>query len=440
MDVSTKRQRIAELAKQAPELSFTSLNHYLDLDWLRVAYGRVRQDSAPGCDGETVESYGEHLEENLHSLLDRAKSGRYCAPPVKRVYIPKGSGKGARAIGMPTTEDKVLQRAVVMALEPIYEQDFLDCSYGFRPKRSAHKALEELWSRVMQNRIKWILEVDIRKYFDTMDHAQLRELLQRRVRDGVIKRLIGKWLKAGVLEGESVRYPEKGTPQGGVVSPMLSNIYLHYVLDQWFESEVKPRLKGKAFMIRFADDFVMGFEHKEDAERVLEVLGKRLEKYGLSIHPEKTRLVPFGRPMGKGSRKTDRIAGPGTFDFLGFTHYWGRSRKGSWVVKRKTANSRYTRALKGITDWCRKNRHLPVAEQYKRLSRKIQGHYAYYGITGNGKWLQKFRQEAKKTWRKWLNRRSRKRGGMSWAKFTSLCRHYRLPPARVVHSVLVAKP
>jgi group II intron reverse transcriptase/maturase len=388
----------------------------------------------------TVESYGEHLEENLQSLLDRAKSGSYIAPPVKRVYIPKGSGKGARAIGMPTTEDKVLQRAVVMALEPIYEQDFLDCSYGFRPKRSAHKALEELWSQIMHNRIKWILDVDIRKYFDTMEHAQLRELLQRRVRDGVIKRLIGKWLKAGVLEGESVEYPEQGTPQGGVVSPMLSNIYLHYVLDPWFESEVKPRLKGKAFMIRFADDFVMGFENKEDAERVLEVLGKRLRKYGLSIHPDKTRLVPFGRPMGKGSRKNDRTVGPGTFDFLGFTHYWGRSRKGNWVVKRKTANSRFTRARKRITDWCRKNRHMPIAEQFKRLTRKLHGHYAYYGITGNGKWLQKFRQEVKKTWRKWLNRRSRKRGNMPWEKFTSLCRHYRLPQARVVHSVLVAKP
>lgn len=437
MNVSTKRQRIAELAKRKPELSFTSLNHYLDVDWLRTAYARVRKDSAPGCDGETVRSYGEQLEDNLQSLLDRAKSGSYFAPPVKRVYIPKGSGGECRAIGMPTVEDKVLQRAVVMLLEPVYEQDFLNCSYGFRPGRSAHQALDALWNGIMQDGIRWVLDVDIRKFFDTLDHAQLRELLRRRVRDGVIKRLVDKWLKAGVLEGETLQYPEEGTPQGGVVSPMLSNIYLHYVLDQWFESDVKPRLKGRAFMIRFADDLVMGFEYREDAERVLKVLAKRLGKYGLSLHPEKTRLVPFGRPMSNG---TDSADGPGSFDFLGFTHYWGQSRKGRWVVKRKTANPRFSRALKRITDWCRKHRHMPIAKQQEALSRKLQGHYAYYGITGNGRWLEMFREEVKKIWRKWLHRRSNQWSDMPWEKFDCLCRQYPLPRARVVHSVCVAKP
>ena len=254
MKVSTKQQRIAELAKRSPEVSFTSLNHYLDLEWLEAAYRRLRKDSAPGHDAQTVQDYGEELEANLRSLLGRAKSGSYFAPPVRRVYVPKGTGKELRPIGVPSTEDKLLQRAVAMLLEPIYEQDFLDCSYGFRPGRSAHDALDALWRQSMEARVQWILDVDISQFFDTLDHAQLRTLLHHRVRDGVITRLVGKWLNAGVLEQGAVHYPEQGTPQGGSISPLLSNVYLHYVLDLWFAAEVKPRMKGRAFMIRFADD------------------------------------------------------------------------------------------------------------------------------------------------------------------------------------------
>jgi RNA-directed DNA polymerase len=419
MNVSTKQQRIAELAKHSPELSFTSLNHYLDLDWLKEAYRRLRKDSAPGCDAQTV--------------LDRAKSGRYVAPPVRRAHIPKGTGQETRPIGVPTTEDKLLQRAVAMLLEPIYEQDFLDCSYGFRSGRSAHGALEDLGRQSMDLGVQWILDVDISKFFDTLDHAQLRQLLQHRVRDGVITRLVGKWLNAGVLEQGAVHYPEQGTPQGGSISPLLSNLYLHYVLDLWFATEVQPRMKSRTFMTRFADDVVMGFECPEDAERVLRVLQKRFAKYGLTLHPDKTRLVAFGRPNRPEAER------PGTFDFLGFTHYWGRSRKGKWVIKRKTARTRFNRGLKHLSEWCRSNRHRPVAEQHAKLRQKLTGHFAYYGITGNGLWLQKFVEAVKKIWQKWLSRRSRG-APMPWVRFQHLLRRYPLPPVRVVHSIYVAKP
>jgi RNA-directed DNA polymerase len=434
MNVSTKQQRIAELAKHRPEVSFTSLNHYLDVDWLREAYQRLRKDSAPGYDRQTVADYGKELETNLQSLLERAKSGTYFAPPVRRVHIPKGTGKETRPIGIPTTEDKLLQRAVAMLLEPIYEQEFLDCSYGFRPGRSAHRALSALWSQCRTGGTKWILDLDISKFFDTLDQAHLRSFLQHRVRDGVITRLIGKWLNAGVLEGEVLHYPEAGTPQGGSISPLLSNVYLHYVLDQWFAQEVKPRLRGRAFMIRFADDVVMGFELQEDAEKVLRVLPKRFGKFGLTIHPDKTRLVAFGRPSSVNGNQ------PGTFDFLGFTHYWGKSRRGKWVIKRKTAQQRFRRGLERIAEWCRRNRHKPVAEQHQELSRKLRGHFAYYGITGNRPWLHKFRHEVKRIWQKWLHRRSRSSTDMPWDRFTLLLQRYRLPPTRVVHSIYAAKP
>jgi len=367
-----------------------------------------------------------------------SSQGYFCAialaPPVRRVHIPTGTGTETRPIGIPATEDKLLQRAVAMLLEPIYEQEFLDCSYGFRPGRSAHGALSALWSQGSTGGINWILDVDISKFFDTLDHAHLRSFLQHRGRDGVITRLIGKWLKAGVLEQGTLSYPEAGTPQGGSASPLLSNIYLHYVLDQWFAQDVIPRLQGRAFMTRFADDVVMGFELQEDAERVLRVLSKRLGKYGLTIHPDKTRLVALGRPSVTSGSK------PGTFDFLGFTHYWGKSRRGNWVIKRKTAQQRFRRGLKRIAEWCRRNRHKPVAEQHQELSQKLRGHFAYYGMTGNRPWLHKFRHEVKRIWQKWLHRRSRSSTDMPWDRFTLLLQRYRLPPTRVVHSIYAAKP
>lgn len=433
--VSTRQQRIAMLAKQSPQMAFTALNHYLDLDWLREAFHRTRKDGAVGVDGQTWAEYAEDLEENLQTLLDRAKSGTYRAPPVRRVRIPKGTGGETRPIGIPTLEDKLLQRAVVMVLEAVYEQDFHDCSYGFRPGRSAHQALESLWMQTMKSGGGWILEVDIRKFFDTLDHGHLRVFLKRRVRDGVLLRLIGKWLNAGVLEDGCLWYPDAGSPQGGVISPILANVFLHYVLDAWFAREVQPRLRGRAFLIRYADDFVIGFTREDDARRVMEVLPKRFGKYGLTIHPEKTKLVPFRRPpfssSPKGGPEGDR---PGTFDLLGLTHYWSRSRKGNWVVKRKTAASRFTRAVRTIAHWCRNNRHRAIAEQHATLSQKLRGHYAYYGITGNSVALNRFREEVRRVWRKWLVRR-RRGNRPPWSWFARLQERYRLPYAVAVHSV-----
>lgn len=437
-DVLTVQQRIAELARERPQECFTALNHYLTVDWLRAAYYRVKPESAPGVDGQSWSDYGAHLEENLRRLLDRAKSGRYVAPPVKRVHIPKGDGKETRGIGMPTIEDKVLQRAIAMLLEPIYEQDFKGFSYGFRPERSAHKALAWIWSQCMNQNIRWILEVDIRKYFDTLKKEWLRKFLDRRVKDGVIRRLIDKWLQAGVWEKGQVSYPEDGTPQGGVISPLLSNVYLHEVLDCWYVEEVLPRMKGKTFLVRFADDFIVGFEKKEDAEKIYRVLFKRFEKYGLSLHPEKTRLIAFGRPeqsQGDGPKGTP----PETFDFLGFTHYWGKSRKGTWVIRRKTMRKRFTRGLKAISQWGRENLHEPLMRQVAQLGRKLKGHFGYYGLTGNMAALQRFRRGAIGVWRKWLARRGDPKG-MSWARMRKLLDFFYLPEARVVHSVYSAKP
>lgn len=434
--VSTLGQRIAERARRSPELGFTSLAHLMDIDWMFKAFQGTRKGGATGVDGQTAEEYaGGDLRSKLADLLDRAKSGVYRAPPVRRVHIPKGTGKETRPIGIPTFEDKVLQRAVVKVLEIVYEQDFLDCSYGFRPGRSAHQALASLWQQTMDMGGGWILEVDIRAFFDTLEHAHLRAILQRRVHDGVLLRLIGKWLQAGVLEDGNLTVPDEGTPQGGVISPLLANVYLHDVLDVWFEREVKPLLEGRCFLIRYADDVVMGFACERDARRVLEVLPKRLAEYGLTLHPDKTRLVPFQPPRPRPPHTPGaEEPRPGTFDLLGFTHYWERSRSGSWVVKRKTATSRLSRALRKIAQWCRFHRHDPLAEQHRTLVQKLRGHDAYYGITGNYSGLHRFHRAVQRIWRKWLSRR-RRRGYLSWSNFYRLLDRYVLPAAVVVHSV-----
>lgn len=419
------------LARRSPQMAFTSLAYHMDLQWLHEAFSRTRKDGAVGVDGQMAWEYQQNLEANLQSLLDRAKSGSYVAPPVRRVHIPKaGAPAQTRPIGIPTFEDKVLQRAVVMLLEPIYEQDFHASSYGFRPGRGAHQALQSLWEQLMGRGGGWVLEVDIRKFFDTLDHGHLRAFLQQRVRDGVLLRLIGKWLNAGVMESGQVSYPELGSPQGGVISPLLANVYLHYVLDIWFKQEVQPRLAGQAYLIRYADDFVIGFTDERDAHRVMAVLPKRFGRYGLAIHPDKTRLVRFVRP----GSKDDSGGKPETFDLLGFTHYWAKSRRGPWVVKRKTADSRLSRALQAISDWCRDHRHKPLSEQQNTLSQKLRGHCNYYGLTGNGASLSAFRTWMLRIWRKWLSRRHRERS-MTWDRFKRLLERYNLPAAVVVHSI-----
>jgi group II intron reverse transcriptase/maturase len=409
---------------------FTTLAHHIDIDWLREAHRRTRKGGARGVDGQSANEYAANLEGNLRSLLERAKSGTYRAPPVRRVHIPKGDGKQTRPIGIPTFEDKILQRAVTMLLGAVYEQDFYDFSYGFRPGRSAHQALEVVQSSTVKMAGGWVLEVDIRKFFDTLGHEHLREILRSRVRDGVVLRLIGKWLNAGVLEGLELSYPDSGTPQGGVISPLLANIYLHEVLDEWFVREVQPRLKGRAHLVRFADDFVVVFQRVEDARRVFEVLPKRFERFGLTLHPDKTRLLDFRRP----DRKTndDDESGPRSFDLLGFTHFWGRSRRGKWVVQKKTAKDRLGRSLRRIRRWCRMHRHDPVGVQHLALSRKLCGHYAYYGVTGNFRSLERFYWEVVAGWRKWLSRRSRA-AYKTWEWLKALLRRLPLPRPRIVH-------
>ncbi|BCX81991.1 RNA-directed DNA polymerase [Methylomarinovum caldicuralii] len=422
-NISTRQRKLVELARIEPKLELTTIAHHIDVVWLEEAWRRTRKDGAAGVDGVTASQYAAALEENLTRLLERFKTGRYRAPAVRRVHLPKpGTGK-TRPIGIPTLEDKVLQRAVLMALEPIFEQDFLDCAYGFRPGRSAHQALERLWGGLMAMGGGWVIDLDIQNFFDDVDRDRLRNFLGQRVRDGVICRVIGKWLNAGVMESGQLHYPEQGTPQGGVISPLLANLYLHHVLDLWFEQTVKPRLQGSAFEVRFADDAVLVFEREEDARRVLAVPGKRLAKYGLRLHPDKTRLLDFRKPGRKGQ----------SFQYLGFTHYWGRSGKGRWVVKRKTAQARLSRSLQAINHGCRMHRHWPVADQQAALSRKLKGHYAYYGIVGNSQSLARFLYEVRRRWYKWLSRRNRER--MNRDHFGRLYKRYPLPPPRVVHGI-----
>jgi len=428
LDISTRLHRIAELARKGPAV-LTTLAHHIDVEFLREAYRRTRKDGAVGVDGQTAAVYAEKLEENLRDLLDRFKSGTYKAPPVRRVHIPKGDGTKTRPIGIPTFEDKVLQRAVTMVLEAVYEREFLDCSYGFRPGRSAHGALQALWEGLTKTRGGWVLEVDIQGFFDSLDHGHLRAFLDQRVRDGVLRRTINKWLKAGVLEEGSLSRPGAGTPQGGVISPLLANVYLHEVLDKWFEAEVKPRLEGRVLLIRYADDVAIAFSCEDDARRVMAVLPKRFGRYGLTLHPDKTRLVPFGRP-----RDDDGPGGPGSFELLGFMHFWGRSRRGSWVVKRKTARSRFGRALLRVSEWCRTHLHHKVAEQHRHLVQALRGHYGYFGITGNASALSRFLYEVRRVWRTWLDRRSG-RGTMPWPRFERLLERYPLPAPIVVHSI-----
>jgi len=430
-DVSTKLQRIADLARNAPDMVFTSLAHHIDITFLHEAWRRIRKDGAVGVDGQTAEDYERDLRGNLEALHEKFKAGTYRAPPVRRVYIPKADGR-MRPLGIPTLEDKILQKAVTMVLEQVYEQDFKDCSFGFRPGRSAHGALETLWRGLMNMGGGWLLDVDIKSYFDTIEFAHLRGFLDLRVRDGVLRRAIGKWLKAGVMEDGCLRRSEAGTPQGGVVSPLLANVYLHEVLDKWFEREVQPRMRARCFLVRYADDFVIACANEQDARQVMEVLPKRFERFGLTLHPTKTRMVDFRRPPGRPGRGPHGPK-PETFDLLGFTHYWGRSKKGHWTVQRKTARSRFTRALKTIAQWCRMNRHEPIATQHRTLILKLRGHDAYYGITGNIKALYRLRFEVRRIWWKWLARRGGRKK-LTWEKFHRLLGRHPLPPARIVHS------
>jgi RNA-directed DNA polymerase len=427
--VSTRQRRIAEIAGQIRTKPLTTLSHHIDLIWLQEAWELTRKDGALGIDEVSARDYEVELEANLKSLLGRLKSGTYFAPPVRRTYIKKADG-GTRPLGIPTIEDKVLQRAVVMILEAVYEQEFLPCSHGYRKRRGPQTAIRTLREGLMGARGGWVYEVDLRAYFDTLDHRHLRSFLDKRVQDGVIRRVIGKWLNAGVVENGNWRQTESGSPQGGVISPMLANIYLHEVLDLWFEQDVRPRMKGRTDLIRYADDFVIWFEREDDARRIVEVLPKRMEKFGLTVHPGKTRLVPFKKPAGN-SRDEDGDGGE-SFDFLGFTHYWARSRSGYWVIKRKTAKNRLSRKLREISGKLRARRHEKIRDQQQWLTQVLKGHYNYFGITSNYRALHQFFYATLELWRYWLNRRSQK-PSMPWSRFRLLLDRYPLPRPRIVH-------
>jgi RNA-directed DNA polymerase len=433
-NISTRLQRVAELSREAPNMVLTTLAHNVDIEFLKEAHRRTRKNGAPGVDGQTGADYAKDLDANLQNLLSQFKTGTYKAPPVRRVYIPKEDGTNRqRALGLPTFEDKVLQRAVTMMLEAVYEESFCDFSYAYRPGRSQHMALQDLWQKLMEMGGGWLIEVDIADCFGSLVHGHLRKILDKRVRDGVIRKAIDKWLSAGVMEDGVISYPEDGSPQGGGVSPILSNVYLHEVMDAWFVEEVKPRMRGRVQMMRWADDIILIFEEETDARRVLEVLPKRFAKYGLTVHPEKTRLTKFRRP-----KRTDR-KGKGKFDFLGFTHYWGKSRKGAWVIRRKTASKRFQRSLRAVGQWCREHRHETLRDQHQTLVRKLRGHYQYYGITGNFRCLASYHQSVEKTWFKWLKRRSEKKT-LTWEKFGRILEAKPLPPPRIAHSFLRASP
>ncbi|HSQ54978.1 MAG TPA: group II intron reverse transcriptase/maturase [Gemmata sp.] len=419
-EVLPKLMRVAERAKREPETRILSLAHLVDEDLMKEAYRRIRKDAAVGVDGVTKEQYGEQLEDNLRRLHTRMREGRYRHQPIRRVHIPKAPGK-TRPIGISTIEDKVVQNALTMVLEILYEPVFLDCSYGFRPGRSAHDALREVNAASMRGEVSWVLEADIESFFDSIDRKKLMEMLRQRVNDEDFARLVGKCLHVGVLDGAEYSEPEVGTAQGSTLSPMLGNIYLHHVLDVWLDREVRPQLRGKACLVRYADDLVIGFERREDAEKVMEMLRERMAAYGLRLHPEKTRLVPFNRPTSRQGGK-----GPGTFDFLGFTLLWRKTRKGPWAQNFRTRKARLQRAIVAINDFCRRHRHEPVKEQHASLCRRVNGHFNYFGVNGNVSSLARLVKAVERTWYKWLKRRSN-RTRLNWQRFGDLLRAFPLP-------------
>jgi group II intron reverse transcriptase/maturase len=421
--ISPRLLKVMERAKRDPETRFLSLVHLIDEEALSRAYGRLRKQAAVGVDGVSKEEYGVKLAENVTDLYQRLRGKRWRHQPIRRVHIPKGKGR-TRPIGISTVEDKIVQVALSEVLTAVYEPVFRECSYGFRPGRSPHDALRALKNVLQGGETNWVLEADIESFFDSIDRTKLMEMLRDRVVDRSLLRLVGRCLHVGVLEGTDYSEPEMGTVQGSGLSPLLGNIYLHHVLDMWFEREVLPRMRGKVRLIRFADDFVVTFEREEDARKVMRVVGRRFERYGLRLHPEKTRLLPFGKPPKSESK------GSATFDFLGFTHYWGKARNGYWIYRVKTRKAKLRQAVVSVADWCRRHRYLSVKEQHAALTKRLVGHANYFAVSGNSRCIAKLMNVARRVWHKWLNRRSQ-RARLNWKRFNDLLRDYPFPGSQV---------
>lgn len=427
--MSTVEMQIAERSRKFPGEALTNLNQFIDEELLEDCFKLLNKRSASGVDGQTWQDYNENRKEKIAQLLSAFKSGTYRAPNIRRVYIPKGDGK-QRPLGLPTIEDKILQTAVSKVLTPIYEQVFSNNSYGFRPGKSQHQGLEELFKEVSFKGKRYIIDADMQNYFGSINHQCLREILDRKIKDGVVRKMIDKWLKAGILEEGQLVYPTEGTPQGGTISPLLSNIYLHYVLDEWFEEQIQPRLKGKSFIIRYADDFLLGFTNEEDAVRVMEVLPKRMAKYGLSLHPEKTKLIRMD-----GEQEQEKQ----TFDFLGFTHYMGKSQKGKRILKRQTSRKKLRASLLRMKEWIKLNRHGQLEGIIAELNRKLRGYYEYYGITFNSRQLYRYYDQVQRLLYKWTNRCGGKK--LTWERFALRIKVWSpLLRPKVYHSYLLAKP
>jgi len=420
--MQTSLRGIAKKAQEQEKHRFGNLYEMLNEENLLDCWQYIRKDAACGVDRVSAREYEENLEENIRNLVERLKRGSYRAKLVRRQYIPKGEGK-MRPLGIPATEDKLLQLAVKRILEAIYEQDFLRCSYGYRPNVGPLNAVDKLTVKLQFGRYNYIVEADIRAFFDNMDHEWIVQMLEERIDDRALIRLIKKWLKAGVLDTDGqVIHPVTGTPQGGIVSPVLSNIYLHYALDLWFHKVIKKQCRGEACLIRFADDFVSAFQYQEDAERFYRMLGERVGKFKLEMSEEKTRIIPFPR---------HRPSGKYRFDFLGFEFYWGKDRSGKPHLKRRTSRKKLRSSIKRFTEWCKKNRNLEPRVLFRRINAKLRGYYNYYGVFGNYDSLQQFFQQVKRILFKWLNRRSQRRS-YNWRGFEQLLEHYGVEQPRIV--------
>jgi group II intron reverse transcriptase/maturase len=426
--MSTVELQIADRARKHKGEALHSLYPFIDATMLQESYEKLNKRSAKGVDGKTWQQYGLEFPERCEHLLREFRTGRYKAPAIRRVYIPKDK-RSRRPLGIPTIEDKVLQESVRRVLEPIYEEEFKPFSYGFRSGRSAHQAIEYMFKEVSFGKMHYIIDADIKNYFGKINHGMLRDFLDKRIKDGVIRKMIDKWLKAGIMESGNISYPDEGTPQGSVISPLLSNIYLHYVLDEWFLEQIQPLLKGKSFIVRYADDFVLGFADKSDAERVMAVLPKRFAKYELTLHVEKTKLIDLNSKRGGNGR---------SFDFLGFTHFLSKSLKGNLVLKRKTSSKRLTRAIMNVSSYIQKNRHMKLGDLIASLNIKLRGHYNYYGVTFNSMSLDRFYRMVRHRLFKWLNRRGGK-VKLDWKRFSDLEEHNPLLRPHIKHSYLSFK-